>query len=217
MPVGRLLGRVPAGGSPRFSWQGSWVDVAEVYARYRNRLEKVYPTLNPEWDWKARMEITDCGKETRLKDRTETFLHEVKSWPVPAIKTAKPKVLVPAFPGTNCEYDSARAVENVGAESEIFVVRNRSAEEIAYSAEAFAEKVRESQIIFIPGGFSGGSSGGFGGGGWQCQIHYSLLQKSGSEGCRYCPAGAAGRSHVRHLQWLPGADQAGIGSIRKDY
>ena len=74
----------------------------------------------------------------------------------PAIKVAKPKVLIPVFPGTNCEYDSARAVRDAGAEPEIFVVKNRSAEAIARSVEQFADKIKESQVIFIPGGFSGG-------------------------------------------------------------
>ena len=74
----------------------------------------------------------------------------------PAIKVAKPKVLIPVFPGTNCEYDSARAVADAGAEPEIFVVKNRSAEAIAKSVEDFAGKIKESQMIFIPGGFSGG-------------------------------------------------------------
>ncbi len=156
LPEGRLLGRIQAGKTPRFTWQGHSVDVSEVCALYLDKLEKVYPTLNPEWDREARMRFDPCKTETRREDRTEAFLHETQTWPAPAIRTAKPKVLIPAFPGTNCEYDSARAVEDAGAEAEIFVIRNRTAEEIARSADLFAERVRGSQIIFIPGGFSGG-------------------------------------------------------------
>ena len=156
LQTGRLLGRIRAGRNPRFSWRGSWADMAEVYERYRDKLEEVYPTLNPEWDQKARQEADSCGSGTRNQDRAEVFLHEAKRWPVPAVRTVKPHVLIPAFPGTNCEYDSARAVEDAGAEAEIFVVRNRTADEIAGSAEVFAKKVGASQIIFIPGGFSGG-------------------------------------------------------------
>ena len=74
----------------------------------------------------------------------------------PAIKTAEPKVLIPVFPGTNCEYDSAKAMAAAGAAPEIFLIKNRSAEDIAESVSTFADKVRESQMIFIPGGFSGG-------------------------------------------------------------
>ena len=65
-------------------------------------------------------------------------------------------MLIPVFPGTNCEFDSARAVETAGAEPEIFVVRNLSAEDVTRSVEQFAAKIAESQMIFIPGGFSGG-------------------------------------------------------------
>ena len=71
-------------------------------------------------------------------------------------KAAKPKVLIPVFPGTNCEYDTAKAFDDAGAETDIFVVRNRTAEEVARSAEEFAKKIKESQIVFIPGGFSSG-------------------------------------------------------------
>ncbi|MBR2639040.1 MAG: phosphoribosylformylglycinamidine synthase subunit PurQ, partial [Oscillospiraceae bacterium] len=80
----------------------------------------------------------------------------VSQWKAPAIKVAKPKVLIPAFPGTNCEFDSAKAVRDAGAEPEIMVINNLSAEGIHRSIEAFAEKIKESQMIFIPGGFSGG-------------------------------------------------------------
>ncbi|MBQ4650575.1 MAG: phosphoribosylformylglycinamidine synthase [Firmicutes bacterium] len=72
------------------------------------------------------------------------------------VKCDKPKVLIPAFPGTNCEYDTAKAFAKAGAEPEIFVVNNLTAADVAKSIADFAAKVRESQIIFIPGGFSGG-------------------------------------------------------------
>jgi len=74
----------------------------------------------------------------------------------PAIKVAKPRVLIPVFPGTNCEYDTARAFIKAGAEPEVMVIRNLSAQAVAESAEAFADKIAQSQIVFIPGGFSGG-------------------------------------------------------------
>ena len=65
-------------------------------------------------------------------------------------------MLIPVFPGTNCEYDSARAVRAAGAEADIFVVNNLTADGIARSVETFADKLKQSQIVFIPGGFSGG-------------------------------------------------------------
>ena len=71
-------------------------------------------------------------------------------------KVEKPHVLIPVFPGTNCEYDTARAFERAGAEAEIFVVRNLTSKDIEESADAFAKAIKRSQIIAIPGGFSGG-------------------------------------------------------------
>ncbi len=76
--------------------------------------------------------------------------------PAPKAGVAKPKVLIPVFPGTNCEYDSARAAQRAGLETEIFVINNQSAKDVSESAAAFARKLRESHILFLPGGFSGG-------------------------------------------------------------
>ncbi len=74
----------------------------------------------------------------------------------PKAGAARPRVLIPVFPGTNCEYDSARAVERAGLDPEILVLNNQSAQGVADSAARFARAARESQIIFLPGGFSGG-------------------------------------------------------------
>ena len=76
--------------------------------------------------------------------------------PSPRFNTPRPRVLIPVFPGTNCEYDTAKAMADAGAEPEIFVINNLSAAAIKESTQVFAEKVKNSQIIFIPGGFSGG-------------------------------------------------------------
>lgn len=86
----------------------------------------------------------------------ENFSYETVERKAPAIKVAKPRVLIPAFPGTNCEYDSAKAVRDAGAEPEIIVINNLSADGISRSVEKFADELRSSQMIFIPGGFSGG-------------------------------------------------------------
>ncbi|MBP5577899.1 MAG: phosphoribosylformylglycinamidine synthase [Ruminococcus sp.] len=71
-------------------------------------------------------------------------------------KIAKPRVLIPVFPGTNCEYDTARAFEKAGAKPEVVVIRNLSAGDIEESVRYFENAVRRSEIIMIPGGFSGG-------------------------------------------------------------
>ncbi len=113
--------------------------VSELYKLHEGVLEDVYPTLAKE----------SAGEVKTLSSDTKCNV-------APAVKVAKPKVLIPVFPGTNCEYDSARAVLNGGAEPEIFVVRNLTADDVARSVEEFSRKVETSQMIFIPGGFSGG-------------------------------------------------------------
>ena len=113
--------------------------IEELYKLNANTLESVYPVH-------AREEVGEMP----------TFSFDGKCDISPAVKVAKPKVLIPVFPGTNCEYDSARAVEKAGAEAEIYVVRNLSAEDVARSVEEFSAKVKTAQMIFIPGGFSGG-------------------------------------------------------------
>ncbi len=113
--------------------------VAELLALNEGVLEKVYPT-----------------KVKETEEELPVFGFDGGCIAAPAVKVAKPKVLIPVFPGTNCEYDSARAMEAAGAEPEIFVVRNLSADDVTRSVEQFAAKIAESQMIFIPGGFSGG-------------------------------------------------------------
>ncbi|MCI8328090.1 MAG: phosphoribosylformylglycinamidine synthase [Oscillibacter sp.] len=76
--------------------------------------------------------------------------------PAPRMGIARPKVLIPVFPGTNCEYDSARAAQRAGLETEIFVINNQSVQDVSDSAVRFAKALRRSQILFLPGGFSGG-------------------------------------------------------------
>ena len=86
----------------------------------------------------------------------ELFSYENKTVSAPRVKVARPRVLIPVFPGTNCEYDTAKAMRDAGAEPEILVINNLSSEGIARSVERFAEALSASQMIFIPGGFSGG-------------------------------------------------------------
>ncbi len=115
------------------------IDLGELLGVYENKLESVYAC-----------NIENSGK------KPETLSYKVENWPAPAIKTARPRVLIPVFPGTNCEFDSARAVRDAGAEPEIFVINNLTAEGVTRSTERFADLLRESQMVFIPGGFSGG-------------------------------------------------------------
>ncbi len=108
-------------------------------ALYENKLEGVY----------------SCNIE-QTQENIPTFSYTERSTASAAIKVARPRVLIPAFPGTNCEYDTAKALADAGADPEIFLVRNLTKSDIARSVEEFADKVKSSQVIFIPGGFSGG-------------------------------------------------------------
>ena len=118
---------------------GEVVDLNDLQKTYEDKLESVYSCNIPD-----------------RKTPMENFSYEATDRKAPAIKVAKPKVLIPAFPGTNCEYDSAKAVRDAGAEPEIIVINNLSADGIARSVEHFADELKSAQMIFVPGGFSGG-------------------------------------------------------------
>ena len=137
VPGAMKIGETTTNGQIELGADAASID--ELYALNTATLEDVYPTQAP----------------ASQKD-VPTFSFEGSCNVAPAIKVARPKVLIPAFPGTNCEYDSARAVERAGAEAEIFVVRNLTADAVAKSVETFSAKVKDAQMIFIPGGFSGG-------------------------------------------------------------
>lgn len=134
---GQLIGKVTDNAS--ICKGDDSVDLIQLQKAYEDKLESVY-TCNIS-DVATPIETVSTPEVTRV---------------APAIKVAKPKVLIPVFPGTNCEYDSARAVADAGAEPEIFVIKNRTADAISRSVEDFAQKIKGSQMIFVPGGFSGG-------------------------------------------------------------
>lgn len=115
------------------------VDMEETEQLYERKLEPVYPC--------------NLKTEGNAPTLTDSPAEEIFRANIPC---AKPRVLIPVFPGTNCEYDTAKAFAAAGAEPEIFVLNNLSADAVARSVSDFAAKVRESQMIFIPGGFSGG-------------------------------------------------------------
>ena len=136
VPGSMLLGRTTA--EPVIDLGGDSASIAELLALNEGTLSGVYPSDAPA-----------------LGD-TPVFTYDKGCTAAPAVKAAKPKVLIPVFPGTNCEYDSARAVMAAGLEADIAVIRNLTADDVARSVELVAKKIGESQIIFIPGGFSGG-------------------------------------------------------------
>ncbi len=118
---------------------GDELKLDELLKIYENKLEPVYP---------CNIEATPVG------DDVFSYEGEIVLKKGPSI--VKPRVLIPVFPGTNCEYDTAKAFSDAGGEPEIFVVKNLSPLDVSRSVTEFAEKIKEAQIIFIPGGFSGG-------------------------------------------------------------
>ena len=115
------------------------VSGAELLKSYEETLEPIFPSQ------------TD-GKAEQLDNISYMTENRVS----PKMKMARPKVLIPVFPGTNCEYDTAKALETAGAEADIFVIKNLTPQAVSESTDAFAKKLSASQIMFVPGGFSGG-------------------------------------------------------------
>ena len=137
IPEGEHIGVIKA--EPVFVYGKTAVDAEALCLRWERRLESVWPT----------------GID-RIHQVYRPLSYHAEKRAAPAIRCARPKVLIPAFPGTNCEYDSARAVREAGAEAEILVINNRSAEGIRRSVDRFAQALGQAQMVFIPGGFSGG-------------------------------------------------------------
>ncbi|MBQ9120508.1 MAG: phosphoribosylformylglycinamidine synthase, partial [Lachnospiraceae bacterium] len=136
-----------------FDWFGMVTDTAEfkvgdvtvamsdALAAWENTLEKVFPT------------------HSGAVDETQTFetkLYDAKTIYTAKNKIAKPKVFIPVFPGTNCEYDTLKAFERAGAEVNTVVFKNLDERNIRESEEAFEKAIKEAQILMFPGGFSAG-------------------------------------------------------------
>ena len=122
-----------------FTYGSERVDGKALQAAYEDRLESVYPCNIPTPEGPA-----------------ETFSYVAAGHPKARFHTARPRVLIPVFPGTNCEYDSAKAVRDAGGEPVILVLNNLSSAGIVASTERFSKALQNAQMVFIPGGFSGG-------------------------------------------------------------
>ena len=135
---GKILGQTVS--TYELSLGGEVLSCEKLSHLYEDKLESVF----------------HCNIETEKKD-LPTFTYEAKDCSEHApISATKPKALIPVFPGTNCEYDTIKAFERAGAEAEAYVINNLDAAGIERSVEEFAAKMEESQIVFLPGGFSGG-------------------------------------------------------------
>ena len=140
MAGGKFVGQTNDSG--KFTWNGASLDLADALEAYEGKLERIFPT-----------KAADAEMPLEIKEFTtdKTF----KAAPG-ILKGAKPKVVIPVFPGTNCEIDTARAFERAGAEAEVFVIRNRNQNDINESFAELASKIKEANIVMIPGGFSAG-------------------------------------------------------------
>ena len=120
---------------------GQTIDLAELQEAWEGAIESVFP-YRAEGE-KVRKVSFDVAKQGTSR-------------PVPAVHVARPRVVIPVFPGTNCEYDTARAFERAGAVASTLVINNLTPEAVAESTHELVRRIRESQIVMLPGGFSGG-------------------------------------------------------------
>ena len=134
-PAGMLLGETTK--EYTFESCGEKLDMAELQEIWESKLEPVYPYR-------------------KAGPAVEKINGSLTAPAAPKIGVAKPKVIIPVFPGTNCEYDTAKAFARAGADPEILVVRNLTPADVAESCEALVKAIDASQIVMLPGGFSGG-------------------------------------------------------------
>ena len=120
---------------------GETIDLSELQETWEGAIESVFP-YRAEGPKVQKLDFSVSEKQV--------------SRPKPAIHVARPRVVIPVFPGTNCEYDTARAFRRAGAEPSVLVINNLTPEAVAESTHELARRIRESQIVMIPGGFSGG-------------------------------------------------------------
>lgn len=123
----------------KFIYGDMEITMEEAVNTWTGTLEKVFPT---------------CASEG--KEEVKTDVYKTDSIYICKHKVAKPKVFIPVFPGTNCEYDSARAFERAGADTIVKVFKNLNAADIRASIDEFVKAIGQSQIIMFPGGFSAG-------------------------------------------------------------
>nr|WP_302015013.1 phosphoribosylformylglycinamidine synthase [Acidaminococcus intestini] len=116
------------------------ISLAEIEAAYTKTLDKIFPMKAP------RKEKKDVRMPAYTNDLPLTAPYNV----------AKPTVFIPVFPGINCEYDTAAAFEAAGAKTDIFVIRNLTPDAIKESVEEMAKRMKQAQIMALPGGFSAG-------------------------------------------------------------
>lgn len=106
--------------------------------------------------WKAPLEKVFPTKAGKFDAEPETYSYDKRNITVATEKFAKPRIFIPVFPGTNCEYDTAKVFERAGGVADVFVIRNLNSADVEYSMAEMKKRIDNSQIVMIPGGFSGG-------------------------------------------------------------
>ena len=146
-----VIGEVTDNG--KFSYGNDEITLDEAYKAWTGTLEKVFKTTSGEEnDGPVAMAVKTADPEATY----ENGVYNTKNIYVCKHKVAKPRVFIPVFPGTNCEYDSTKAFERAGAEVDVKVFKNLSAEDIRDSVEIFEKSIDQAQMIMFPGGFSAG-------------------------------------------------------------
>ena len=146
-----VIGEVTADG--KFSYGNAEITLDEAYNAWTGTLEKVFKTVSGEANEEPKVIWVKPEEEEATY---ENGVYNTKNIYVCKHKVAKPRVFIPVFPGTNCEYDSTRAFERAGAEVDVKVFKNLSAEDIRDSVEIFEKSIDQAQMIMFPGGFSAG-------------------------------------------------------------
>ena len=134
-PAGEILGETTK--EYVFEACGEKLDMTQLQEIWEGKLEPVYPYR-------------------KAGPTVEKINGKLTAPAAPKIGVAKPKVIIPVFPGTNCEYDTAKAFARAGADPEILVIRNLTPADVAESCKALVKAIDNSQIVMLPGGFSGG-------------------------------------------------------------
>ena len=146
-----VIGEVTADG--KFSYGNTEITLDEAYKAWTGTLEKVFKTTSGE----ENDELKVYAVKPEDADATyENGVYHTNNIYVCKHKVARPRVFIPVFPGTNCEYDSTRAFERAGAQVDVKVFKNLSAEDIRDSVEIFEKSIDQAQMIMFPGGFSAG-------------------------------------------------------------
>lgn len=125
--------------SGKITVSGAEITLEDAVNAWTKPLEKVFPT-----------------KAGHFTEEPETYSYSKRNITVASEKFAKPRIFIPVFPGTNCEYDTSRAFERAGGAADVFVIRNLTGDDVAYSMAEMKKRIDNAQIVMIPGGFSGG-------------------------------------------------------------